>query len=105
MKLHFDPNQEYQKNAINAVVKLFEGQPLNKGEFEISVHGTSLSFSEFGFGNNLFLTDSELLKNLQQVQTENDLPPSEKLETVAYTDTNGMKNKTDKIPANAFDIA
>lgn len=89
MKLHFDPNQEYQKNAINAVVKLFEGQPLNKGEFEISVHGTSLSFSEFGFGNNLFLTDSELLKNLQQVQTENDLPPSEKLETVAYMDTNG----------------
>ncbi len=39
MKLHFDSNQQYQIDAINSVVKLFEGQPLNKSEFELSGNG------------------------------------------------------------------
>jgi hypothetical protein len=29
MKLHFDANQPYQKEAIKAVTDIFEGQPLN----------------------------------------------------------------------------
>ncbi len=28
MKLKFDPNQQYQLNAVNAVVSVFDGQPL-----------------------------------------------------------------------------
>jgi restriction endonuclease len=28
MKFHFDPNLDYQVNAIQAVVRLFEGAPL-----------------------------------------------------------------------------
>ena len=34
MKLHFDPNQQFQIDAINSVV---EGQPLNHGSFDFSV--------------------------------------------------------------------
>jgi type III restriction enzyme len=33
MKLHFDPNQQYQLDAINAIVGVFEGQPLNHSDF------------------------------------------------------------------------
>ena len=53
MKLHFDSNQEYQLQAIQSVVDVFEGQPLSTGEFEFSLGGTqtSLQFSEYGVGN------------------------------------------------------
>jgi len=29
MKLKFDPNQQYQLDAVNAVVAVFDGQPLS----------------------------------------------------------------------------
>ncbi|MBL7113107.1 MAG: hypothetical protein ISS19_14315 [Bacteroidales bacterium] len=38
MKLHFDSNQEYQLEAIKAVTDIFEGKPLNGGDFEFTVH-------------------------------------------------------------------
>ncbi len=97
MKLHFDPNQTYQKDAINSVVKLFEGQPLNKGDFEISGNGGALTFSELGFGNNVSLTESEILNNLQQVQNENEINPSQKLERFSYhTNGTGREDNADE---------
>jgi type III restriction enzyme len=89
MKLHFDSNQAYQIEAISSVVKLFEGQPLNKGEFEISGSG-ALSLSEFGFGNAISITEADLLRNLQKVQIENQLNASEQLEKFSYQDNNGI---------------
>lgn len=93
MKLHFEPKQEYQLKAIDSVISLFEGQPLNKGEFEISEEGDSLNFSEFGFGNKLFLAESDILKNLKSVQSENEIPQSEKLEKISFTDKYGEAEK------------
>ena len=43
MKLHFDSKQEFQLEAIKAVTDIFEGQPLNGGDFEFSL--TRASFS------------------------------------------------------------
>lgn len=88
MKLHFDSKQQYQLDAINSVIRLFEGQPLSKGEFELSGN-ESLNFSELGFGNNISITETDLLKNLQQVQQVNEVVPSELLEKFSYKDTNG----------------
>ncbi len=35
MKLHFDPNQDYQLQAIKSVVDIFEGQPLSQSDLKI----------------------------------------------------------------------
>ena len=36
MKFKFDANQQYQLDAVNAVVELFKGQRENRGAHEIS---------------------------------------------------------------------
>ena len=49
MKLKFDPNQQYQLDAVNAVVGIFDGQPLSGSDFEVSfttAYGL-LEFREF----------------------------------------------------------
>ena len=56
MKIQFDSNQDYQLDAIRAVVDLFDGQPLAQGEYEgrfDAVGGDLLS--DLGVGNNLVL--------------------------------------------------
>jgi len=62
MKLHFDSNQDYQLKAIQSVVDLFEGQPLNKGDFEFSLsdNSSSLLLNENGFGNNLIISETKI---------------------------------------------
>ena len=42
MKLHFDPNQQYQHDAINAIVRVFEGQPLNHGDFSFTIDNRNI---------------------------------------------------------------
>ena len=34
MKLQFDKNQSYQIDAVQSIIDLFEGQYLNKSDFE-----------------------------------------------------------------------
>ncbi|PIS47133.1 MAG: DEAD/DEAH box helicase [Elusimicrobia bacterium CG08_land_8_20_14_0_20_51_18] len=86
MKLHFDANQDYQLQAIQAVLGLFEGQPLNKGDFEFSLSetdGLGLKFS--GVRNNLVVSEEQILKNLREVQKAGGLPVSEKLEGLNFS--------------------
>lgn len=86
MKLHFNPNQDYQLEAIKATVDLFEGQPSSKGEYEFGVSEGSLKFSENGVGNNLILSEDQLLINLNKVQEKNGIEPvSEALDGLNYS--------------------
>ncbi len=63
MKFRFDPNLEFQNQAIDAAVRLFEGAPRQDTGFSL--------ISENGVvGNRLLLNDDALLENLQQVQTD-----------------------------------
>ena len=73
MKLHFDPNQSFQLEAIQSVVELFDGQPLDTGELAFSLdEGVSgVLMSGNGIGNNLVLDDEQILKNLHKVQERN----------------------------------
>ena len=85
MKLQFDSKQEYQIAAVDAAVELFDGQPLNKGDFEIAfdTKGQGLFASqvqtELGIGNRLVIDREALLKNLQRVQEHNGLDVDGKL--------------------------
>lgn len=82
MKLQFDSTQNYQLTAIKSVVNIFEGQPLAKGDFEISfaMEGSSIAFTEKGIGNNLILNEEQILKNIQSIQKENLIKESKTLE-------------------------
>ena len=78
MKLKFDSNLDFQIDAINAVVDLFEGLPPKQGAFEISFGAQegALSFNELGVGHQLNLADDQLLKNLHTIQERNTIPKS-----------------------------
>ncbi len=90
MKLQFDPDQRFQLDAVSAVVDLFDGQPLNQGDFEISfdAQGQGLFASqvqtELGIGNRLILERKGILQNLQKIQERNELDVDEHLIPQAY---------------------
>lgn len=44
MKLQF-AHQDYQKKAVDAVVKVFDGQPLAKGDFALAVQQGSVAYA------------------------------------------------------------
>lgn len=85
MKLHFEPNLDYQLAAIESVCDLFRGQEICRTEFTV-IHDPAdpqwrMGFAEndLGIGNRLTLLDDELLKNLHDIQLRNGLPPSASL--------------------------
>jgi len=80
MKIQFDPKQQYQLDAVSAVVDIFDGQPLEKSDFSIIyrqefspgvLHG--LEQTELGVANRLTLTDTQLKANVRAVQVRNDV--------------------------------
>jgi type III restriction enzyme len=87
MKLQFN-HQDYQAQAVDAVVKVFDGQPLAKSEFALTGQTTSVSYAGDGsIGNALHVSDAQLLFNVQAVQKSNGLQPSDAL--VASVSDNG----------------
>ena len=73
MKLHFDSNQEYQLDAIKSITDIFEGQPLNGGDFEFSIFQAGALHSEYGFGNRLTLSEEQIWENVKTIQTSNEI--------------------------------
>ncbi len=101
MKLQFDSSQEYQLAAIRAIVDIFRGRALNKGDFRISfaMAGASLALTEKGIANRLVLADDQLLRNVRAVQERNNIRPSEQLERCVYVNDTET-GATDAIPLN-----
>jgi type III restriction enzyme len=92
MKLHFEPDLDYQHAAIEAVCDLFRGQETNRTEFTVTraaggdVQGElGLVESELGIGNRLTLLDDEIIGNLKDIQLRNGLPPSAGLSSGDFT--------------------
>ncbi len=79
MKLHFDPNQQFQLDAIAAVTDLFEGQPqsapsmtpINIGDFGEIFAGQIQT--ELGMGNQIVVNEEKLHCNTRKVQHHNDI--------------------------------
>lgn len=105
MKLHFEPNLEYQHAAIQAVCDLFRGQEICRTEFTVTnafglgqLHSPCADHAagplqlnlpgletDLGIGNRLQLLDDELLTNLADIQLRNGLKPSPILASRDFT--------------------
>ena len=91
MKLHFEPNLDFQLQAIEAVCDLFRGQEICRTEFTVTQDhagpqaGLAFPEGDLGIGNRLTLLDDEILKNLKSIQLRNGLPPSDALESGDFT--------------------
>src|ERR1039457_2784292 len=91
MKLHFESKLDYQLAAIEAVCDLFRGQEICRTEFTVTLDPADgqqrMGFAEndLGIGNRLTLLDDELLKNLNDIQLRNGLPPSASLASGDFT--------------------
>ena len=85
MKIKFDENQQYQIDAINAVVDLFEGQPLASGAFEFSLKKADLLFSDLGLGNRIALPEEAILENLRAVQRREVISESDILDGMNFS--------------------
>lgn len=81
MEFRFDPNQQFQKEAISSAVDLFEGQ-INYADGLLTMmnerpgfeSGPELFADEIGaVGNDLLLDKLAILQNLQKIQNRNGL--------------------------------
>jgi len=91
MKLHFEPNLDYQLQAIEAVCDLFRGQEVCRTEFTVTMRlpekqlTLGVAETDLGVGNRLTLLDDQLLQNLRDVQLRGGLAPSTTLATGDFT--------------------
>ncbi|EMS81275.1 type III restriction-modification system endonuclease [Desulfotignum phosphitoxidans] len=92
MKIKFDPNLAFQKQAIDAITGVFEGQEICRTNFTVA----PLQFASepalpgmeekgLGIGNRLKLLDEVLLENIRSIQLKNGLAPSENLDSMDFT--------------------
>lgn len=81
MKLKFDSEQSYQKEAVASILDLFDGQTLSKEDFTVEINTTvdsgqaSFFQTELGIGNNIVISHEAIFKNLSKVLERNDLDP------------------------------
>ena len=95
MKLHFEPNLDYQLQAIEAVCDLFRGQEACRTEFTVTMKlpeaqnaqqlTLGVAETDLGVGNRLTLLDDQLLQNLRDVQLRGGLAPSSVLSSGDFT--------------------
>ena len=90
MKLHFEPNLDYQLQAIEATCDLFRGQEICRTEFTVTRDPLGRAFlpgmeSDLGIGNRLTLLDDDILTNLHDIQLRNGVSPSTALASGDFT--------------------
>ena len=87
----FEPDLDFQLQAVEAVCDLFRGQEVCRTEFTVTwdpaAPQSRMAFVEndLGIGNRLTLLDDEILENLKDIQLRNGLPPSETLDSGDFT--------------------
>ena len=76
MKIQFSDKLEYQKEAIDSIVNVFEGQEAAQDNFTVTVQGAQVGLfeNELGIGNRLDITTEEIQENINKIQMENALP-------------------------------
>ncbi|AHF04559.1 type III restriction endonuclease subunit R [Marichromatium purpuratum 984] len=91
MKIKFNPDLDFQADAIASIVDLFEGQETCQTNFTVGAMDAtpqlSLGISENspGIGNYLKLLNEDILANIGKVQLRNGLKPSTALGDLNFT--------------------
>lgn len=85
MKFKFD-EQPYQLAAIQSITDIFTGQAVQSSHFSVNT-GQMLGqrTTELGIGNKLELSEAEVLKNVQRIQMNNNLPLSTDIQDWNFT--------------------
>lgn len=81
MKIKFD-TLDYQTEAVNAAVLVFEGQTIKESNFTItdaSPQGTLFADDGIGVGNRVIINSEQMLKNVNKAQILNGIAPSDNL--------------------------
>ena len=93
MKLKF-VDQQYQTDAVNSIVNIFEGCEIKNSLFTIDVsqdknyaqtlEGEGVSYFT-GYSNKVSIDDFTMLENVQRIQEENDIQRTKSLENKNFT--------------------
>ncbi|TXL61103.1 type III restriction endonuclease subunit R [Cerasibacillus terrae] len=85
MKIKFD-EQQYQLDAVNSIVDIFDGQPVKVSNFSVGAgHILGQQQTELGIGNKLELSEQEILENIQTIQMRNHLKKSNAIQDWNFT--------------------
>lgn len=76
MKLKFK-NQDFQTDAVNAVVDLFAGQEKTRSTFSVVEEKQLSLMNDLGIGNALYIDEKAISDNMHAVQKQNKLPMTE----------------------------
>ncbi|WP_252242745.1 DEAD/DEAH box helicase family protein [Clostridium sp. ZS2] len=76
MKIQFSDKLEYQKEAIDSIVNVFQGQNIAQDDFTVSIQKNQVGFyeNELGIGNRLDIPAEEIEENINKIQIDNALP-------------------------------
>lgn len=93
MKIQFDADLDYQREAIDAVADIFEGQEVCETNFTVApLRGEpqmAMNFGQesghLGVGNRLRLLEEDILENVRGIQLRNGLAPSPELDSLDFT--------------------
>lgn len=85
MKLTFEPNLQFQLDAIQSITGLFEGQPLEESIMEYHLNEKNSLNLIHGVSNNLILSEEQILTNLQSIQEENEITVTDALEGMNFS--------------------
>jgi len=79
MKIQFNPNMDYQIDAVSSTIDIFNGQTKNGLHYDI------FDASKVVVSNELTLNEDNILENLRFVQRRNNLQESEQLEGLNFS--------------------
>jgi hypothetical protein len=80
VKIKFNPDLDFQADAVSSIVDLFEGQETCQTNFTVASLDATIQLglyqSDLGIGNRLKLLDEDILSNVGKVQLRNGLNES-----------------------------